>query len=220
MTTRSRPVTLDCRPLTPERWQDFVKLFGKRGAYGGCWCMWWRLKRAEFERQQGAGNRRAMKKLVDSGQVPGILGYDGDEPIGWCSVGPRESYGALMRSRVLKALDETPAWSIVCLFVARPHRGRRVAEALARGTVEYAMQQGASVIEAYPTRPRKGRLPPVSSFMGVPTLFEHVGFIECARPSASRLIMRYVARANRAPSRSRKAAGLQPKRNVRRKRSQ
>ena len=37
-------------PLTPERWKDFEELFGPRGACGGCWCMWWRLKRSEFEK--------------------------------------------------------------------------------------------------------------------------------------------------------------------------
>ena len=34
--------TLEFHPLTIERWGDFEKLFGPRGAYGGCWCMWWR----------------------------------------------------------------------------------------------------------------------------------------------------------------------------------
>ena len=61
------------RPLTPERWKDFEALFGERGACGGCWCMWWRLARPEFERGKGAGNRRAMKEIVASGEVPGIL---------------------------------------------------------------------------------------------------------------------------------------------------
>jgi hypothetical protein len=38
-------------PLTKERWSDFETLFGVRGACGGCWCMFWRLTRSEFERQ-------------------------------------------------------------------------------------------------------------------------------------------------------------------------
>ena len=33
---------LDFRPLTPDRWKDLEALFGKHGATGGCWCMWWR----------------------------------------------------------------------------------------------------------------------------------------------------------------------------------
>jgi hypothetical protein len=29
-------------------WIDLEKLFGAHGACGGCWCMWWRLKRSVF----------------------------------------------------------------------------------------------------------------------------------------------------------------------------
>ena len=50
-----------------DRWNDFETLFGEKGAYGGCWCMWWRISRKEFEQQQGDGNRRAMQQLVASG---------------------------------------------------------------------------------------------------------------------------------------------------------
>jgi hypothetical protein len=60
-------------PLTKERWSDFETLFGVRGACGGCWCMLWRLTRSEFERQKGEKNKQAMKTIVESGEVPGIL---------------------------------------------------------------------------------------------------------------------------------------------------
>ena len=40
---------LEFAAVTSERWDDFEELFGTRGAYGGCWCMWWRLTRKEFE---------------------------------------------------------------------------------------------------------------------------------------------------------------------------
>jgi GNAT superfamily N-acetyltransferase len=184
--------TLPCFPLTGERWSDFEELFGPHGAYGGCWCMWWRLTRREFEQQQGEGNRQAMKAIAESGEVPGILAYSEGIAVGWCSVAPRERYGSLERSRVLKRLDDTPVWSIVCLFVAKAMRGQGVAEQLIRGAVEYVRTQGGQVVEAYPTQPRKGQLAPVSSFMGVPTIFERLGFVECARPSKSKIIMRYV----------------------------
>jgi len=179
-----------CRPLTPKRWDDFVELFGPNGACAGCWCMWWRQTRAEFERLHGAGNRRAMRRIVDGGEVPGVLGYVGGEVVGWCSIAPRERFGSLERSRVLKRVDDTPVWSLVCLFIHRRHRGKGWSERLARGAVEYARKRGARVIEAYPTDPRGRRLSSASSFMGTPALFERVGFLECARPSKSRVIMR------------------------------
>jgi GNAT superfamily N-acetyltransferase len=153
--------------------------------------MWWRCTRREFEQQQGEGNRLAMKALVDSGVVPGILAYHAGQAIGWCSIAPREQFGALERSPVLKRLDDQPVWSLVCLYVHKGFRAQGLARALIRGAVDYARSQGATILEAYPTLPRKDRLPPVSSFMGVPNPFEQAGFVECARPTKSKAIMRH-----------------------------
>jgi hypothetical protein len=63
---------LVCTPLTPDRWVDFESLFGGRGAYGGCWCMWWRMKRNEFESCRGEGTRQAMKSLVERSPLAGV----------------------------------------------------------------------------------------------------------------------------------------------------
>jgi GNAT superfamily N-acetyltransferase len=181
---------LDFCPLTAERWADLEALFGEHGAYGGCWCMWWRSTRREFGERQGKGNRQAMKEIVDSGTVPGILAYAAGRPVGWCSVAPREQFGALERSPVLKRLDDEPVWSIVCFYVAPDRRNGRVAESLLHAAVEYVRQQGGRIVEAYPTQPRQERLPPTSSYMGTPAMFERAGFGECARPSRSWVILR------------------------------
>jgi GNAT superfamily N-acetyltransferase len=180
-------------PLTPDRWDDFVRLFGKHGAYGGCWCMWWRETRSEFARKQGAGNRRAMRRIVESGEVPGILAYAEGEAAGWVSVAPREHYPSLERSRTLKRIDDTPVWSIVCFFIGKEFRGRGIAVRLIRAAVDYAVRHGARVVEAYPTVPSRGVLAPVSVYMGVPSMFARAGFVECARPSKRKMIMRYFA---------------------------
>jgi len=183
--------SLNIHPLTPERWQDFCELFGSHGAYGGCWCMWWRTTRRQFEQNGSRGNRQAMQELVDAGTIPGILAYRESKPIAWCSLAPREDYASLNRSRVLKPIDDQPVWSLVCFFVAKQFRGQGVARQLLSGAIEYAVNQGARIIEAYPTIPKSDNLPPVSSFMGVPSLFAQAGFIEIARPSQARMIMRY-----------------------------
>lgn len=185
------PSSMEFHPLTRDRWPDFEELFGKRGAYGGCWCMWWRLTRREFEKRQGEGNREAMKAIVDSGEIPGILAYSGRKAVAWCSVAPRENYSSLNRSPVLKRLDDTPVWSIVCFFVARSHRNQGITKELIRAAVEYVRIQGGHVVEAYPTQPQSGQLSPVSSYMGLPSMFEKLGFVECTRPSRSKVIMRY-----------------------------
>ena len=182
---------LEFQPLTPERWPDLERLFGEHGAYGGCWCMWWRITRSQFSKQQGEGNRQALHEIVASGEVPGILAYVEGEPVGWCSVAPRDSYPSLNRSRVLKKLDDAPVWSIVCFYVDKGHRSQGLTLDLIRAAIEYVRGQGGRVIEAYPTQPKGERLPPVSSYMGLPSLFEQAGFVECRRPSQSKVIMRY-----------------------------
>jgi hypothetical protein len=73
---------LDFRLLTPEHWGDLEALFGEYGASGGCWCMWWRLKRSEFDKLKGQKNKQAFKEIIDSGEIPGILAYVGKEPVG------------------------------------------------------------------------------------------------------------------------------------------
>ncbi len=180
----------EIHPLTPPRWRDFETLFGAHGAYGGCWCMWWRSTRREFEKCKGEGNRRAMKAIVDSGKIPGLLAYLGTEPVGWCSVAPREEFSSLERSPVLKRLDDQPVWSIVCFYVAKGFRGQGIAEALIGGALDYVRSRGGSMVEAYPTPPKEHPLAPVSSYMGLPSMFIRAGFVECARPSRSKWVMR------------------------------
>jgi GNAT superfamily N-acetyltransferase len=191
VTKRTSITGLKFYPLTRSRWKDFEQLFGKSGAYGGCWCMWWRSKRSEFEKRGGSGNRRAIKRIVDSGTVPGILAYSQGEAVAWCSIAPRGDFSSLGRSPVLRPLDDTPVWSIVCFFVARSFRHRGIGLPLIKAAIDYARRKGAKVIEAYPTNPRGGELPPVSSFMGIPAVYQRAGFVECARPSKSKIIMRY-----------------------------
>ncbi len=185
---------MDFKPVTEERWDDFENLFGPNGAYSGCWCMWWRITRSEFERNGNTGNRTSMKDLVGSGVVPGILGYENGEPVGWCSVAPREHFGSLNRSRVLKPVDEQPVWSIVCFFIHRDHRNQGVGTKLLEGAIQYAADQGAEIVEAYPTKPRGKKLDPASSFMGIPKVFERAGFEKVADPSEAKAIMRYFIR--------------------------
>ena len=99
-------------PLTIEHWDDFVKLFGAKGAYGGCWCMYWRITRKEFGQNCGDKNKQAMHELIKSGTIPGIIGYLNNQPATWCSIAPREEFASLERSRNLKRMDDKPVHQI------------------------------------------------------------------------------------------------------------
>lgn len=179
------------QPVTPERWKDLERVFGPRGACSGCWCMWYRIKRSEWSRNGSDGNRKALKRIVDAGEVPGLLAYVDDEPAGWVSVAPREAFSSLERSHVLKRVDDQPVWSIVCFFVSREHRRQGLSRALVRAAVDYAADHGASLIEGYPVERAPGsKFSAAEAFPGSVGTFRRQGFREAVRRSPRRPIMR------------------------------
>ena len=176
MTPSRRP---DVHPVTPDRWEDLVRLFGPHGA-GGCWCMWWRLRRSEFGRNRGQDNRRALRRLVGRGQPPGLIGYVDGEPAAWISLGPREDFQGLEHSRRLRRVDDTPVWSIVCFFVARPYRRQGLMAAMVEAAARYARAHGARHLEAYPIEPRGRTLKGYSGYTGVASVFRRLRFRKVA----------------------------------------
>ena len=190
-TGKQKDSQLTFLPLTQERWSDFRTLFGERGACGGCWCMFWRLKRAEFEHGKGSGNKKAMKAIVDSGEVPGILAFYEAKPVGWCSVAPREKFSALERSRILKRIDDLHVWSITCFFIEKHHREKGMSIQLLKAAVEYVKRRGGKILEAYPVEPKKERVPAAFVWTGLASAFIKAGCVECERRSETRPIMRY-----------------------------
>src|SRR5262245_41142794 len=97
-------LALRFEPLTAQRWPDLEGLVGDPGACGGCWCMYWRRTRSDFDRHKGDDNRAAFRALVVAGPAPGLLGYHNDRPVGWVALGPRETTPGLDRSRILKRI--------------------------------------------------------------------------------------------------------------------
>lgn len=184
---------LDVRPLTPARWNDFVELFNRPGGsiVRGCWCMYYR--------HTGSGawtpeaNKRAMKALVDDGTVPGLIGYRDGRPIAWISVGPREEYLRLARLPVMKPVDDKPVWSIVCSFVDAKERGRGVAEAMLLAAIDYARDEGATLLEAYPVdKPEPSH--PDFMWFGARRMYDRAGFKEVARRKPTRPVLRRTLR--------------------------
>lgn len=186
-------------PATAERWKDIESLFSPKGAYAGCWCMFWRMERADFKKMKGEGTKAVLKEMTCKNQVAGILAYNNDEPIGWCSVGPREEYAPLENSRILKRVDDKPVGSIVCFYVAKSFRNQGVMAQQLRGAIEYAEQQGALIVEGYPidmqTNQLAGQtLSSYSGYMGIASIFRAAGFVKVANASETQLIMRYMVK--------------------------
>lgn len=191
---------VDIQPLTLDRWGDLERLFSEPGDAGRCWCMWWYLKGSEFSALGRDGRKRGLHDMVLSGHIPGILAYRERQPVGWCALGPREGYGRLERSRMLRRVDEQAVWSIVCFFVSRTHRGRGLMTALLDGAVDFASSQGARIIEAYPHEFGEKRGAPGDAYTGVVSTFAMDGFREVGHPNATQRIMRFVVSANGANS--------------------
>ena len=81
---------IQIKPFTPERWEDFVVVFGSGlGVLSQCWCMYWRLPRHEFERSLRDRNRMLFQERVEAGPPHGLKVSRHGEPVGWVQVGPR-----------------------------------------------------------------------------------------------------------------------------------
>lgn len=179
---------LEVQPLTPDRWDDLVALFGPNGAYAGCWCMWPRQTSAEFERSHGDRNREAFRRLVDD-TPPGLLAYEGGEVVGWVSVGPQRLYGRLERSPVTgRGASPDDLWAIVCFYIRRDRRRRKIASALVDAATDYAQSQGASAVEGYPLD--RARMRSSDAWWGLVSMFRDAGFTEVGRSSPTRPVMR------------------------------
>ncbi len=178
---------VDWKPVTAEHWDDIGRLFGSEGAFQQCWCMWYRQTEGEHFSGRDGRNRRRFRELVRKGPPPGVLLYVDGEPAGWCSLGPREDFGRIVRSPSVKPVDDRPAWAIVCFFVAEEHRDKGLARALLDAAVSYARQQGVELLEAYPF---DRRVDSMDAHTGRVAMFSDAGFVELHRRVRTRPIMR------------------------------
>ena len=186
---------LTTHPLTPERWPDLEAVFNAKGCSvaRGCWCMYYRVSGAQpwpsSRSPRAQQSRAAFRKLVDSGEPPGLLGYFGKVPVGWVALGPREDYPKLQRSPVMKPVDDQPVWSITCFVVPAAYRGQGVASALLAAAVAYAKRRGVRLLEGYPVD-KAQRSSPDSMWFGSKTMFDAAGFEEIARRKPTRPVVR------------------------------
>jgi len=77
--------------------------------------------------------------------------------------------------------------------VAKPYRRQGLLVKLLRGAVAYAASQGAQIIEGYPVDPPEGERVSggTEGYMGLASAYSKAGFVEVARPSERRAVMRF-----------------------------
>jgi GNAT superfamily N-acetyltransferase len=151
--SRQRPgagVGVHVLPVTAQRWDDFARLFEAKGSPHYCWCTPFRVRGNPD--LTSAEKKAVTHRLVGAATPIGVLAYADGEPVGWCSIAPRETYVRLEKSRTMARMTPpaTATWTVLCFFVARSRRGQGITRALLDGAVRYAQEQGARVVEGYP----------------------------------------------------------------------
>jgi GNAT superfamily N-acetyltransferase len=175
------------RPVVPQDWCAITKLFGEKGACGGCWCMSWRVPRGGklWEQSKGEPNRRSLRKLVLSGEQHAIMAFADGEPVGWCSFGPRAVFPRLERVKAFRREWQPGTWSIVCFYIHPRWRRRGVAQRLLEAATERAFALGAHEVEAYPVAWKKGPAPAAFAYTGVPSMFDVAEYELLSRPAST-----------------------------------
>jgi ribosomal protein S18 acetylase RimI-like enzyme len=189
---------LEIHPLTPDRWPDIVDLFREGGDPKWCWCMFYRLRAKDFAANRIVDNRAALEALASdaasgSRPAPGLVAYQNARPVGWVSVGPREDYERLRRSKVIPAVDDRPVWSVTCFVVGERVRGNGLVRPLLDAAITFARDHGAEALEAYPVDTEGERMSPNALWTGTIGTFRAVGF----RVVGSRLSQQGEARPER-----------------------
>ena len=128
-----------------------------------------------------------MSAIVASGTPVGILGYEGVEPVAWCSIAPLESYKNLRGRRyVSDGADTEGVWSIACFFIKADYRRKGMTTGLVLAAIDFAKSNDAKIVEAYPVDYDS----PSYSYMGRIGTFKRLGFKEITMVGTRRHMMR------------------------------
>ena len=186
----------EIRPADPDRWADVVAVMGTRGEPSRCWCQFFHRRGRDWVAATPASNRERLCAQVRGEPVaPGVLAYDGDEPVGWCQVGPKSRFARLLHSPTSKAPADAPdpagLWAVTYFVVPARRRRQGVASSLLRGAVEHARAHAAAAVEGYPVDvAARSQVTSAELYHGTLSLFLAAGFDEIRRPSPARAVVR------------------------------
>ncbi|MEX2645430.1 MAG: GNAT family N-acetyltransferase [Gaiellaceae bacterium] len=166
-------------PATPDRFDDVLAILNPV-----CACQYWRMTSGEYSRSSQETRHGALRAQLAETPAPGLVAYLEGEPAGWVGFAPRQRSGRLLRSRTIPAIDELPVWAIYCFTVRVGYRRQGIARALLDGVIEYAREQGAPALEAYPVDTVGRRIHGTAAYVGTAGMFERAGFRRVLRTDA------------------------------------
>ncbi|MEB3371146.1 GNAT family N-acetyltransferase [Saccharopolyspora mangrovi] len=163
-----------------------------------CWCLSYRVPSKLNNELRGPARGEYVRELCHRKPPPGVIAYDGDEPVGWAAVAPR-SETSFARNRKIPHVDDLPVWSLWCVRVRPGHRKRGISHALIAGAVEFARSHDAPAIEAYPLDSGEARVDTTMAYAGLRKNFERAGFTHAADTTSvlaghPRVVMRLALR--------------------------
>lgn len=170
-------MSIDVRPAAV--FEDVRALVGPRSPDASvCWCLSYRIPSKVNNAMRGQERGAFVAKLLDDGPL-GVLAYDGDVPVGWAAVAPRADT-TFARNRKIPHVDDLPVWSLWCIRVRPGHRGKGISHTLIEGAVDFALDRGAPVLEAYPLDNGAAKVDQTMAYAGLRANFEAAGFVHVA----------------------------------------
>ena len=148
-----------------------------------CWCLSYRIPSKLNNELRGPARGEYVAGLVRADPPPGVLAYDGDEPVGWAAVAPRADT-SFARNRRIPHVDDLPVWCLWCIRVRPGHRGQGISHALIEGAVDFARERGAPVVEAYPLDNGGAEVDLTMAYPGLRKNFERAGFTRAAETAS------------------------------------
>jgi GNAT superfamily N-acetyltransferase len=171
-------MVIEVRPATS--FEDVRALVGpKRPDANVCWCLSYRIPSKQNQALHGPERGDLVKQLVAQDPPPGVLAYDGGEPVGWAGVHPRADT-SFAGNRRIPHVDDLDVWSVWCIRVRPGHRGKGISHELLKGAVNLARSYGAPAIEGYPVDNHGQKVDLTMAYVGTRKLFEDAGFTKAA----------------------------------------
>lgn len=188
-------------PANQASCEDLNAIFGLRGYPSRCRCQKFRLTGDEWWHDPIPVEERIFRLrqqtdcgYPDSDTTSGLVAFQADEPVGWCSVDRRSEF-IRMGHTPWKGRDEDPldegVWAITCFVTRAGFRRQGITYELARAAVDHARERGAVALEGYPMVVAPDEVVTWGEdHVGTRQVFEAAGFVEVNHPSKRRLVMR------------------------------